>query len=449
VALMNGLDVAYIAAAALTAPWWARKARGGWDERLGRAVPPPGGARSERPRVMLHSVSVGETGALRQLVPLLAAHADVVVTATTDTGIARARELYCGTATVLRYPLDFSWSVRRFLDAVRPDVVGLVELEVWPNFIGACAERGVPVAVINGRLSARSFKGYRRMRWALRGMFASLSAAAVQDEAYAERFRAMGTPSERVRVTGSMKWDAASFTAEAGKVDELARGLGIDRSRPLVVAGSTAEASGMTEEALLDRAVPPGVQLVCAPRKPERFDDAYAALGGPVRCVRRSRPGAYTGAGTPERFLLDTIGELRAAYALADLAVVGRSFGELFGSDPVEPAALGKPVVMGPASGDFESQVGALAAAGAIVRCDAATLAGTLADLLADAGRRDELSRRGVACVREHQGASGRHAELLLELAGRRRAGEVMATNGVLASAAGDPAGGCADGSSA
>lgn len=417
VVLMNGLDAAYILAAGVTAPWWSRKARGGWDERLGKVGGELAAPASGRPRVMLHSVSVGETSALRKLVPLLTERAEVVVTATTDTGIARARELYSRDATVLRYPLDFSWSVERFLDAVKPDVVGLVELEVWPNFIKSCVRRGIPVAVINGRLSARSFKGYRRFRWALKGMFASLAVAAVQDEDYAARFRAMGTPAERVRVTGSMKWDSASFSADGAKVDELARTLGIDRSRPLVVAGSTAEARETSEEALLDRATPPGVQLVCAPRKPERFDDAYAALGGPARCVRRSNPRAYTGSARPERFLLDTIGELRSAYALADVTVVGRSFGELFGSDPVEPAALGRPVVMGPADGDFASTVAKFERAGAMLRCDAKGLAAALAGLIADPSRRDDMGRRGVACVRENQGATTRHAELLMNLA--------------------------------
>jgi 3-deoxy-D-manno-octulosonic-acid transferase len=426
---MNALDVAYMFAAGVTAPWWARKTRGGWDERLARTVRALGPSTPGRPRVLLHAVSVGETSALRQLVPLLVDRAEVVVTATTDTGMARARELYGPSALVLRYPLDLSGAVERFLDAVRPDVVGLVELEVWPNFLAGCARRGIPVAVINGRLSARSFRGYRRFRWAVTGMFRGLAAAAVQDEAYAERFIAMGTPRERVRVTGSMKWDSASFSADAGNVADLARALGVDRSRPVVVGGSTAEARGTSEEALLDAATPPGVQLVCAPRKPERFEEAYRALGGPARCVRRSNPGAYTGPRPAERFLLDTIGELRSAYALADVAVIGRSFGALHGSDPVEPIALGKATVMGPAAGDFLTTVEAFERAGAIVRCGPGDLAACVRGLLDDPDRRADLGRRGVACVRENQGASVRHAEILLELAKARRDGGGAATN--------------------
>src|SRR5262249_24344879 len=148
----------------------------------------------------------------RGLVPLLAGRADVVVSAGTDTGVNRARQLFGkGAAAVVRYPLDFSWAVERFLDAVKPDLVALVELEVWPNFVAACARRGIPVVVINGRLSARPFRGYRRIKRWIGKSFAKLTRAAVQDETYAHRFRDMGAPPDRILVTDSMKWDAAKI----------------------------------------------------------------------------------------------------------------------------------------------------------------------------------------------------------------------------------------------
>ena len=244
------------------------------------------------PRVMVHAVSVGEVNALRALVPMLVeSGAEVVVSVGTDTGIARARELFESEKTpagsraiVVRYPLDFSRSVKRFLDAVKPTVVGLVELELWPNFIRECGRRGIPVSVINGRLSARSFKGYRRVRGILKRTFASLHTAAVQDDAYAERFRAMGVSPERCVITGSMKWDSAKIerAEDVAGASELAREMGIDRTRPLIVAGST----GPGEEALLHAACPKGVQLLCAPRKPERFDDAAAGMPGCSRATR-------------------------------------------------------------------------------------------------------------------------------------------------------------------
>lgn len=406
---MNALDIAYSLLVVVSAPFWARKARGGWGERLGRVEPvaPAGG----RPRVMLHAVSVGEVNALRMLVPELARDCDVVVTATTDTGIARARALYSDVASVRRFPLDFSRSVRRFLDTVRPDAVGLVELEVWPNFTRACADRGVPVGVINGRLSERSFRGYRRFRALLRPMFSRLAFADVQDEAYAERFRAMGVAAERVRVAGSMKWDNAAVTDEVTGAAALAASLGIDRSRPVIVAGST----GPGEESLLREACEGlGVQLVCAPRKPERFDEAAAALPG---CVRRSsvmRGGVPSPGAT--HFLLDTIGELGAMYAVADVVVVGRSFGDQHGSDPTEPIGLSKATIIGSAFGDFASIVGAFREAGGIVVTDRARLRSDLERLLADPGLRRATAEAGRACIERHRGASAAHAARLREL---------------------------------
>ncbi|MDX2118904.1 MAG: glycosyltransferase N-terminal domain-containing protein [Planctomycetota bacterium] len=406
---MNALDFLYVPVAALTAPWWARKARAGWKQRLGHAdrLPPvthPGG------RVLLHAVSVGEVSALRELIPLLTSHCEVVVATTTDTGLQRALDLFGKLCPVVRYPLDFSRSVRRFLDAVQPTAVGLVELEVWPNFIRECVRRDIPVGVINGRLSTRSFKGYRKIRPVLRRTFASLSFAGVQDNDYFERFLAMGVPRERLSITGTMKWDAARIQSDVPGAAELALELGIDRSKPLIVAGST----GPGEEALLHAACPHGVQLLCAPRKPERFDEAAAALPG---CVRRTaRTPAQRGA---TRFLLDTIGELRKAYALADVVVVGRSFFDQFGSDPIEPAALGKPVVIGPAVSDFANIVAAFESADAIIKVHQNDLARTLAGLINDPARRSTLAERAIACVRQNQGATQRSAQLLIAAARR------------------------------
>jgi 3-deoxy-D-manno-octulosonic-acid transferase len=357
-------------------------------------------------------VSVGEVNALRQLVPLLAREARVIVSASTDTGIARARELYSGTCDVVRYPLDASFAVRRFLDAVRPDAVGLVELELWPNFLRACGEREIPVCVINGRLSARSFRGYVRFRRWTSPMFRRLAFAAVQDEDYAGRFEAMGVSPGACLLTGSMKWDAARVVDEVEGAEALAATMGIDRGRALIVAGST----GPGEEALLHEACPSGVQLLCAPRKPERFDEAAEAMPG---CVRRSAGVAGRDA---DRYLLDTIGELRAAYSLADVVVVGRSFGDQFGSDPIEPIALGKATVIGPAVSDFARIVETFEAAGGIVRTTREALGAVLDELVADDDRRRRLGEAGRACVRAQQGASARHAELLLSLLGSREA---------------------------
>jgi len=409
---VNALDLVYGVVAVLAAPWWLRKTRSGWSERFARVLPllPP--KEPDRRRVLVHAVSVGEINALRELVPLLSREAEVLLTASTDTGLARARELFAGCCHVARFPLDASWAVRRFLRNAAPDAVALVELEIWPNFMRECARRRIPVAVINGRLSERSFRGYRRIRRWISPSFASLAVVAVQDETYAERFVAMGVPRDRCVISGSMKFDSARIEDEVEGSAELAAEMGIDRRRPLIVAGST----GPGEEAmLLDACVRAfgkgGVQLLCAPRKPERFDEAAQALRG---CRRRTAPSQGGGRGL---YLLDTIGELRRAYALADVVVVGRSFFDQHGSDPIEPIALGKPVVIGPAVSDFAEIVKALHDAGGLVRADRSTLAETLRSLLSDPARRRDLAERGRACVRVLQGASARHAELLLWLA--------------------------------
>lgn len=420
---MNALDMLYIPAAVLTAPVWLRKARGGWRQRLGHVASMlEGGDGVGRPRLLLHAVSVGEANALRRLVPLLARDARVIVSATTDTGLARSQALYGDVCDVVRYPLDLSSSVDRFLDAVRPDAVGLVELELWPNFLGACRRRRIPVCVVNGRLSERSFRRYRRWtRWT-RPLFESLDFACVQDPGYAERFEAMGVEPHDCLLTGSMKWDAGDVSGAVREPSDEARRLGdelgIDRGSPLVVGGST----GPGEEALLHQACPDGAQLLCAPRRPERFGAAAQALPG---CARRTAGAPRARGGRPRRFLLDTIGELGLAYELADVVVVGRSFGDLYGSDPIEPAALGRPVVIGPRVDDFRAIVEALDEAGGIVRTDRDGLAGVLERLLADPDERARLAARGRGCIGDRQGASARHAELLLELAAgsRPRAG--------------------------
>jgi len=406
------VDLIYAVVAIAALPFWARKARGGWGERFGRVEPPP---EKKRPRLLIHAVSVGEVNLIRGLVERLLEETEVLVSVTTDTGHARAKGLFGGREheglVVRRFPLDFSRCVRRFLDAVEIDAAALVELEVWPNFIRSCERRRIPVCIVNGRLSARSFRGYRLLRSPLRRTFARLRLVCAQDDAYAERFVAMGVSPTRVKTLGSMKWDSeprpdADLRARA---DRLAWSLGIDRSRPLIVAGSTAP----DEHALLRDATPEGTQLLCAPRRPEWFDEAARALPG---CVRRSQTdGRRPGAPPVESdlFLLDTIGELREAYLLADVAVVGRSFGSLYGSDPMEPGALGKPVVIGPSVEDFRSIVDAMLAERAIVQTDLAGLGEALRRLLEDEGERHALGERAAACVEARRGATDAHAAAL------------------------------------
>ncbi len=406
-----GLDIVYAAAGLLSSPVWAArllrtgKWRTDWSARFGRCELPA----DDRPTLLIHAVSVGEINAIRQLADQLRQRDGdrmrLVISAATNTGIARARELYEPNIPVVRFPLDFTASVARFLDAVRPNVVALVELEVWPNFITACQKRGAAVCVINGRLSPNSFRNYRLGRAFVRPTFAKLAAAAVQTEQYARRFRELGAPAEAVQVLDTMKWDTATIQ-EPGDVEgaaELAEALGLDRSKPVIVAGST----GPGEEKLLIDTCPADAQLILVPRHPERFNEVAALNAGIVR-----RTG---GEAKPSRlYLLDTMGELRKAYALADVALVGRSFLGMAGSDPLEPIALGKPTATGPHYGNFVEMVDTLKAAGGLeVTAEPGVFA---AKMLEDREAAKGLAECGREVIRSRQGATKRHADLLLSM---------------------------------
>jgi 3-deoxy-D-manno-octulosonic-acid transferase len=408
------VDLLYAAFALVTAPIWlwrmirTGKIRTDWTGRFGAA---PRQTAVDRPTVLLHAVSVGEINAIRLLVDRLARHAAkprIVIATTTNTGAERARRLFADAHVVVRYPLDFSFAVDRFLGRIRPDVVALVELEVWPNFTSMCARRSIPICVINGRLTARSARGYAMLGPMIRPAFQRVACAAVQTEEYARRFQTLGA--RDVRITGSMKWDTAQIEDTVDGADRLAEEMGINRDRPLIVAGSTAPG----EHELLMQAAPPEAQLLCAPRKPEWFDQAADVLVG---CARRSRGDRNSSTG---RFLLDTIGELRQAYALADLVVVGRSFGQLHGSDMIEPVALGKAVVVGPAVTDFQHIADALISGDGLVQTDRQHVREVLRALLDDAPRRSELAANGRAIIRNHQGATDRHVRLIMSLLDRR-----------------------------
>ena len=407
--------------------------------RLGEVPRRAGG-----PRILVHGVSVGETNALQPLVEALAASPpapDVVVSASTETGFERARRIHGAHREVVRFPLDFTWMTRRFLDDLRPDLVVLAELELWPTFLAECGRRGVPVCVAGGRMSARSYRGYRAWRPFVRPMFSRLALVAAQTESYRERFAELGVPAHRTCVTGSLKWDAARQTPDAETARDIAGSLGIDRSRPLIVAGST----GAGEEETLLRHLPPGCQILLAPRNPDRWDEvARLRPGMPCRSVRRPAGGSASHGGWPRRrsgsrtlpadpdspgtgrdglgratrppdvFLLDTIGELGAAYLLADAVFVGRSLTPMGGSNPLEPIALGKPTVTGPHHENFAGVVADLVAEGGVV-VSARPMA-VIARWLENPSAGESVAAGGLRAMRRHRGTAGRTAARVLEL---------------------------------
>ncbi|MBT4530679.1 MAG: hypothetical protein HOC27_05690 [Phycisphaerae bacterium] len=354
-------------------------------------------------RILLHAVSVGEVNAIKSLCSDLQKQGyEVVICVTTDTGISRANELYSQSCTVTRYPFDFSCAVKRFLNRIQPTIVALVELEVWPNFVSGCSQRNIPIVIINGRLSERSFKRYKLARLVLKSTFKRITAIGMQNESYAQRVRTLG--SERVSVHGTMKWDNAIISDHIPGDKELAEALHIDRNKPLVVAGSTTP----EEHLMLKECVPIGVQLLCAPRRPEWFDAAAIALSPCNRRTSEQRTDT-------DYFLLDTIGELDKAYSLADIVVIGRSFVPLHGSDPTVPIALGKPTIIGKNASDFEDMVNVLVKRNGLIQCTKEELKDKLQLLLEDSDLRESLGTNGRAVIQEHQGATTCYEELIME----------------------------------
>lgn len=374
-------------------------------QRLGRVPPTPAGERT----LWLHCASVGEVQAARPLIAaLLERHPGhrLTVTTMTATGAARVQAL-AELNPRLRHlfvPLDFPCAARRFVDRLRPELALFFETELWPNLLAACRRSGVPVAVVNGRLSARAFRGYRRVAPLMRETLARVDWLAARSEADAERFRALGMAPARCEVTGSLKFDIAPDEATRSAGEALRMALG---GRPVWVAGSTHEGEEemlLAAQARLRERLPQAL-LLLVPRHPQRFE-AVAALcaGAGLEVARRSR-GERASAGTAV-YLGDTMGELLALYGAADLAFVGGSLVPVGGHNLLEPAALGVPVLSGPHLANFAEEAGALREAGALVEvADGEALAARLLALFADEAGRRRQGEAGKRVVATHRGA--------------------------------------------
>jgi 3-deoxy-D-manno-octulosonic-acid transferase len=347
-----------------------------------------------------------------------------VISTTTDTGSARAKELYGADpkVTLIRYPLDFSGAITRVLDGVRPALVVLMELEVWPNFLRHCERRGIPVVLVNGRLTESSYRNYRRGKPLVAPMFRRLAAVCAQDETYARWFKDLGTPPGRVRVTGTMKFDTAPSAAGVAGAEDVARAVGLrPGSERIWVCGST----GPGEEALVLGAYATlrsrfaDLRLVLVPRHPERFDEVADLVSRANHgLTRRSAPGTRHPSGSAV-ILGDTTGELTRFYALADVVFVGRTLVDLGprqrGSNMIEPAALGKPVVVGPFTQNFADAMRHFRAADAdrVVE-DGPSLGRAIAGILAAPAESAAMGRRAEEVVRRQQGATARNVEVIL-----------------------------------
>jgi 3-deoxy-D-manno-octulosonic-acid transferase len=391
----------------------AGKYREGWAAKvLGKAPRRIG----ERPCVWFHAVSVGEVLLLKPIVAELARRRpawDVVISTTTTTGLAVARRSYPDLVTFYA-PLDFSWATRKAMARVRPTVLVLVELELWPNLIWAAKRAGVRVAIVNGRLSHRSHRGYKRLRGPLGPTLRRVDAIAAQTEEYAERFVSLGVPRHRVRVTGSVKYDGLEGDRNNPRTLALRRELGLAPADLVFVAGSTMEGEEAAALAAYRaaRTQHARLRLVLVPRHADRFDRVAAWLEQRgERVLRRSHPEALVGRGErPPVILVDTLGELAAVWGLADVAFVGGSLvGRRGGQNMMEPAAYGAAVLFGPHTANFRDTVEQLLARGAARRvADADELTSALIDDLNDPESAAARGAAGRAFVLAQNGASDR-----------------------------------------
>src|SRR5256714_3429792 len=413
----------------------------GFSERAG-ALPrfDAGG----RPVVWLHCVSVGEAQAARPLARAILTeyprHA-LVVSTTTLTGQRVAREAFGDAAALVFYfPFDWAWSVRRALRAINPSAALVMETELWPRFFRECRRRGVPVALVNGRISEKSFRRYRLIKFFIRRVLADLSLAAMQTEADAERVRALGLASERVRVTGNVKFDMEDAGGRP-LTDELRRRFGVGGGRPLVVAASThapeervlLEAFKLlaaTTQAITPRTVRP--RLLVAPRHPERFGEVAALVESSGLSWARRSDAARERDAACEVILLDSIGELRALYPLAQAVFVGAGPPPVGGHNVLEPALAARSVVTGAHTSNFKAIVAAFLEQGALVQLPhvedaraADALARVLGELLEDDARRRRMGERARAVLEQNRGATARTVKLLAPLLRQRSASEV------------------------
>jgi len=426
-------DILYVLGLAAASPFLLvrmlrhKRYRTGKSQRLFGRVPIRYG---RQPIIWVHGVSLGEVNAARGLVDELHAQLpdyQVVISASTDTGITQARKLFEPRHWVFQWPMDFSLTVRRALKRLRPDLVVLMEGELWPNFLAACKRRDIPVAVVNARVSDnKGYPRYRKLGRFARPLFRPLSAVGAQTQTYADRFAELGTPAENVHVTGMMKFDSAHVADSIDGQAELAAAMGLSTDETLIVAGGT----GPGEEQMLLNIWPelaaahPTARLAIVPRKPERFEEVarlIEAANHPI--LRRTlRPDGCTDPADAKAVILgDTMGELRKFYALAAAVFVGRSLVPMGGSDMIEAAAMGKPTAFGPHTFNFP-QAEDLAANGCARVSDEQALAGQLSAWLSDPAAAAQAGRAGQDCVRSHQGATRRNVEMICGLLGRQPA---------------------------
>jgi 3-deoxy-D-manno-octulosonic-acid transferase len=420
------LNLIYLVLILFASPWLlysairAGKYREGFAAKFFGRVPVRTG---HRRCIWLHAVSVGEVNLLKTLLERIEREypdCECVISTTTKTGYDLAQRKY-SPRMVFYCPLDFSWATSAAMRRVRPDLLILAELELWPNLVRAARRQGAKVAVVNGRLSDKSFRGYRRIRWLVAPLLRSVDSIAAQNEEYAERFCRLGARPESVHVTGSLKFDGAQTDRDNAATRRLAKLAVIGSDDIVFLAGSTQAPEEQlaldTFQSLADEHS--RLRLILVPRHPERFDEVAALLDrSRIRWQRRTQLDAdhdTDGADSNTRVLLvDAVGELGAWWGTAHIAFVGGSLGRRGGQNMIEPAAYGAAVSFGPNTHNFRDIVKLmLDRQAAVVVRDGTELTQFVRCCLQEPQFADDLGHRGQQLVSQQLGATQRTLDLL------------------------------------
>jgi 3-deoxy-D-manno-octulosonic-acid transferase len=408
--------------------FWRMVRRGDWQQDFGQRFAAYDAsvkqALTNRHVIWLHAVSVGEVGLCTQLIRALeprVPNAKIVVSCTTTTGMNEYRKRLPTRITKIYYPIDRRKYVRRALATINPEAIVLLEAEIWPNFLWRASDLNMPLFLANARLSDRSYPRYRRLGWLFRRLFAAFDGVGCQNEEDAQRLRAVGCRENAVQVVGNLKFDAAKLSERRHlDVRGLLQQIGVPDDAVILVAGSThdGEELMLAEIAARLRQKIPKLFLVIVPRHAERaknISQQFRAQGIKSICRSEIIRGVQLQPGDVDCLLVNTTGELMFFYEHADLVFVGKSITANGGQNPIEPAALGKPVLFGPNMQNFTDIVRILLKRNAAVQVkNAEELERALADLLQNSARRTELGQRALAAVAENLGAVERTVEMLL-----------------------------------
>jgi 3-deoxy-D-manno-octulosonic-acid transferase len=398
--------------------------RAGFAERFGKFNVILKQSITNRQVLWLHAVSVGEVNVCTQLIRAIEPrmpNLKILVSTTTTTGMEVLKRKLPSHISKTYYPLDLRKYVSRALSAVYPEAIVLVEAEIWPNFIWRAKEMGIPIFLVNARLSERSYRGYKRFGFLFRPLFASFAGVGAQTEADAARLRELGCRPEAIHIVGSLKFDAAQLeTRIALNAGNMLRQVGVPAGARILLGGSTHDG----EEAILAEVFQrlrkqfPDLFLVIVPRHFERGREVGAALRERgVKFFYRSDLGANTklAPGEVDCLVVNSTGELNFFYEHATVIFVGKSLTAQGGQNPIEPAALGKPIVFGPNMQNFaEISRDFVAKDGAMQIQNAAELEKKLAELLADEARRTDLGRNALKVVRERLGGIDRTVDMIV-----------------------------------